>query len=270
LGAVQISGPSCLIGEKFPIEGGLEKVLADDRHRASIDLKKVETTIPVAVLVAHVQCEDPIRNDPELQTSIHLHAPLEWVLSPNIGWEREIGAGDQTNTARLTAAKFERHHDIGKQKGVLKKDPANRAILLTPRERPYGDAVFFLQNGSSFVAQAVNHTAGAALVIVVELGARPFQKAMVVEQFQSPQKLLGTATHESDNMGRTQKAVPVNKPDDFAVALRKAKGGNQGGAFESRKPGRFHPPTISECDEAEKPSKFAPDGKFAGGSVGSI
>jgi len=81
---------------------------------------------------------------------------------------------------------------------------------------------------------------------------------MVVEQLQSPQELLRAVPDESDDMGGTQKSVPVDKPDDFTVTLRQSDGGSCGGAFKTGKAGRFHSPTISENGKGEKASGFAP------------
>lgn len=95
------------------------------------------------------------------------------------------------------------------------------------------------------------------MVIVVELGTGALKVAVVVEQLEPPQKLLRTPAHECDEMGGTQKPVPVNQPDYLTVALRQLDWENSGGAFEAGKAGRFHPPTISERKEAKKPSGLA-------------
>jgi hypothetical protein len=58
---------------------------------------------------------------------------------------------------------------------------------------------------------------------------------MVEQELEPPQNLLLAAAHERHNLVGTQKAVPVNKPDDPAVTLFKLHGGNDGGARESWK-----------------------------------
>ena len=82
-------------------------------------------------------------------------------------------------------------------------------------------------------------------MIIVELGARTFQKTVMVEQFQSTQELLLTAGNERIDLGRTDKTKPLHQPDDFAVALGKLDGGNCGGAFEAGKTGSTHWPIIT-------------------------
>lgn len=75
------------------------------------------------------------------------------------------------------------------------------------------------------------------MVVIVELGAGPFQKAVVVKQLQAPEKLLRTRSRERDDLGRTQKTVPVDQPDDDAVALGQLNGRNRTGACEPGKAG---------------------------------
>jgi hypothetical protein len=57
----------------------------------------------------------------------------------------------------------------------------------------------------------------------------------VIQKFQSSQNLLPTASHEGNNVIGTEKTVPVDEPDDLAVALLKLHGCNDGGAVESWK-----------------------------------
>jgi len=70
----------------------------------------------------------------------------------------------------------------------------------------------------------------------LDLGAGSLQVSVVVEQFQPPQNLLLAAAHERNNVLGTEKTVPVNEPDDLAVALLKLHGGNFCGAFKTGKP----------------------------------
>jgi hypothetical protein len=102
----------------------------------------------------------------------------------------------------------------------------------------------------------------AATVIIVELSAGPFQKAMVVKQFQSPQKLLLAAAKKGKDLRRTQKAMPVNQADDLAVALGKLHRSNRGGAFEPGKAGKLHPSMMLIPEEARKASGLVLRGKL--------
>jgi len=102
---------------------------------------------------------------------------------------------------------------------------------------------------------------GSALVVVVDLGTWAFQEAVVEKQFQSAEKLLRTSANEGDNLARTEKTMPVNKPDDFAVTLGQLHWGNFGCAFETGKAGRFHRFTLLEIGQTEKAPEFARWGK---------
>ncbi|MGA3266511.1 MAG: hypothetical protein ABSE16_06795 [Verrucomicrobiota bacterium] len=88
-------------------------------------------------------------------------------------------------------------------------------------------------------------------MICVNLGAWPFQKAVVVKQFQPPQKMLWSAAKQGDDLMRTEKTMPVNEPDDLEVALRQSHGGDRGSAFEAGKVG-CHRPTLPEMQKAKK------------------
>src|SRR5712692_3878116 len=120
---------------------------------------------------------------------------------------------------------------------MFEEHSSSGAVLLAPIALLKCDAKFLLQQRCALVPQTIYDMAGAAVVIVVELGARTFQKAVMVKQFQSPQKLLRTAGNEGANMGRTDIPMPLDQPDDFAVALGKLHGGSRGSTFETGKTG---------------------------------
>ena len=71
-------------------------------------------------------------------------------------------------------------------------------------------------------------------MVVGELGAGTIKVAVVEQQLQSPQKLLRTATCQSNDVRRTKKPVPVNVPDDKLVALGQLHGRDVGCALEAR------------------------------------
>jgi hypothetical protein len=64
-------------------------------------------------------------------------------------------------------------------------------------------------------------------VEVFELGAGTFQVSAVIEEMQTAEKLLGIVTNESNNLVGTEKAVPVDKPDDLVVAIRQCNRWNR-------------------------------------------
>jgi len=84
----------------------------------------------------------------------------------------------------------------------------------------------------------------------------------MVKQSQSPQKLLRAVANEGSNLGRTEKTMPVNQPDDFAVALRQFYRSNRGGTPETGKTEKLHRSTISKSKKAKKESGFAAWDKF--------
>src|SRR5579872_5979133 len=111
---------------------------------------------------------------------------------------------------------------------MFQKHPTNRAVSLAPILLLKRGAGFVLQKRGSFFSETVNNLAGTASMIIVNLRPRPLQKAMVIEQLQPPQKLLRTVANEGDDVGRPQKTVPADQPDDFTVTLRKSHRGNLG------------------------------------------
>jgi hypothetical protein len=82
-------------------------------------------------------------------------------------------------------------------------------------------------------------------VIIVELGAWPFQIPMAVEELQAPGYLLRAAAKKGDDLMRTKKTMPVDEPDDVTIALRKSHGNVRGSAFETGKAG-CHRATLPE------------------------
>jgi hypothetical protein len=73
--------------------------------------------------------------------------------------------------------------------------------------------------------------------------------------------LLGTVADQGDDLVGTEKTMPVNKPDDLAVALHKPHVGYCWGAFEAGKAG-LHRSTLAEQVQAGKTSGFAFGGEF--------
>jgi hypothetical protein len=55
------------------------------------------------------------------------------------------------------------------------------------------------------------------------------------QQLEPPQNLLLAAANQRHDLVGTQKTVPVDKPDDLAVARSKLHWGNDGGAGEAWK-----------------------------------
>ena len=97
-------------------------------------------------------------------------------------------------------------------------------------------------------------------MVVLKLGAGPFQKSMVIEELQSPQHLQRTVANKRDDLAGTQKPVSVNKPDDGAVAFRELHGGN-GGALKAGK-SFFHSATMAGMMKMRETLEFASGASF--------
>src|SRR5437879_2676197 len=97
---------------------------------------------------------------------------------------------------------------------MLKKYPPNRAVLLSPMKFMETEAKFIFQQSCSFIAERVNNRSRTTLMVVVDLRTRPFQKAVVIEQLQTAQNLLRAVPDELCNVGRTEKAMPVDQLDN--------------------------------------------------------
>lgn len=91
----------------------------------------------------------------------------------------------------------------------------------------------------------------AALVVIVELGAWPFQIPMAVKELQAAGYLLRAAAKQGHDLMRTKKTMPVNEPEDVTVALRESHGDDCGSALESGKAG-CHPATLPGLRETKK------------------
>jgi len=120
---------------------------------------------------------------------------------------------------------------------MFKKYPAHSAFFFAPMDPGETGAKVAPEEYRTFGAQAIYDMVGAAAVIVVELSAGSFQKAVMVKQLQPPQELLWTPGNERTNMGGTHKTKPLDEPDDFSVALGEPDGDNWGDAFKAGKTG---------------------------------
>ena len=93
----------------------------------------------------------------------------------------------------------------------------------------------------------------------MDLGARSFKIAVVKEQLQPPHNLLLAAAKQRDNLMGTQKTMPVNEPDEVAVARRQLDGRNRGNAFEAGQ-SFFHPATMTRMKEIRETAEVATQG----------
>ena len=152
----------------------------------------------------------------------------------------------------LSAGEFDGHHRLGNEKRVFKEYLADAPVLLAP-ERNVAKLLF--QEHPALPAQAIYDGTGAGFVVVVKLGARPFQKPVVVEQLQSPQHLQLAVAHKRNDLAGIQKPVPMNEPDDGTVALRELHRSN-GGALKAGK-SVFHSATMTGMGEMRETAELA-------------
>jgi hypothetical protein len=79
---------------------------------------------------------------------------------------------------------------------------------------------------------------------------------VVKEQLQPPDNLLFAAAHKRDDLAGTQKAMPVDEPDEVAVAFRQLDGRNRGNTFEAGQ-SFFHPATMRGIEEMGQTAEVA-------------
>jgi hypothetical protein len=70
------------------------------------------------------------------------------------------------------------------------------------------------------IIQTIDHFAGTASVIIIDLAARSFDVAVMEKQVEPTQCLLSASTDQGENLRGTQKAVPVDLPDNVAIPVR--------------------------------------------------
>ena len=92
----------------------------------------------------------------------------------------------------------------------------------------------------------------AAPMVILELGARPFQIPVVVEKLQPSGYLLRAAIKKGDDLMGAQKTMPVDEPDDVPVAFRESHGNDRRSALEAWKAG-CHRATLPKMRETKKP-----------------
>ena len=157
---------------------------------------------------------------------------------------RELAVGQKPDSSPA-AGEFDRHHHVGNQERMFQKHPARSPVLFAPTNLAPAGVKVAPEAGRAFAAKRIDHAAGTALVIIVDLGARTFQEAVMVEPFQPPQKLLLTAGDERMNMGGPNETKLLDQPDDSTVALGEPHRGDGRSAFEAGKVGSVHWPMIT-------------------------
>jgi len=91
----------------------------------------------------------------------------------------------------------------------------------------------------------------------LDLGTRTFKVAVVVEQLQPPDDLLRAAANKGDDLMRTQKTMPVDKPDDGTVAFGQLNRGNRVNAPKTGWLFLFHSATMAGMREVGETAEFA-------------
>jgi len=93
----------------------------------------------------------------------------------------------------------------------------------------------------------------------LDLGARAFKVSVVKQHLQPPHNLLFAAAHERHDLTGTEKTMPVNEPDDVAVALRQLDGRDRGNAFETGE--SWHPARMEGIEKMGETAEVAIGGK---------
>jgi hypothetical protein len=97
-------------------------------------------------------------------------------------------------------------------------------VLGHPIERGAGKGIHLSEDAGATVAQAVDKVPGPGLVEIRELGGGPVEIAVVKEELQPSQDLLGAATYEPGEVRGGQESVPRHLADDFDVPCREPDG----------------------------------------------
>lgn len=84
---------------------------------------------------------------------------------------------------------------------------------------------------------------------------------MVEEELQPSQNCLIAAANQGGQVRRTKKTVPVDEPEDEAVAVGQFDGENRRRALEPVKTGGIHSGRIPEAESVAEASGFACKGK---------
>jgi hypothetical protein len=234
--AMKVLRPSGFVGEEFAKERTLPKVLPDDRHGGSLSLQEKVSTVAVGGLVEEFQGKDTVWDHAQFSAGVQIHGPPERLpAAARLLRQRKLVCPQQPHPAMSPAGGFERHHHVSGEEGVFQEQPADGAIPGTPIEPMGRHFEFLLEQDGSLVAQPVNHRLGTTSVVVVNLGARAFEEAVMVEQLKPAQDRLRTPADQRGDVGGTQKAMPVDVPNDLPVALSELDRRNLAGADEAGK-----------------------------------
>ena len=68
----------------------------------------------------------------------------------------------------------------------------------------------------------------------------------MIKELKASQDLLFASIQQSDNLMGTEKTMPVNKPDDLAIAFGKLNGSNRRITVEAGKAMGLHPFSLSD------------------------
>ena len=145
-GAVEVLRPSRFVGEQFPLETGSVEVVACDGHGVPVGFEEIPALIPVGL-----QAENPVGNDTAFLPLADVHLPLKRFAHIR---DLQIVRRQQADIFPVPARQFNRHHDVGNQQGVLKKQSADATFLLPIKLMELQGQCPF-QPGCALVAQTV-------------------------------------------------------------------------------------------------------------------
>ena len=120
--AVNVLRPCRFIGEQFSLETGPVKVAARDRHGIPVGFEEIPTLIS-----ADLQAKNPVGNDAAFLPLADVHLPLKRFAHIR---DLQLVRRQQPDVFPVPTCQFNRHHDVGNQQGVLKKQSSDAAFLL--------------------------------------------------------------------------------------------------------------------------------------------
>ena len=208
-GMVDVLPPGRLVGQQLPVKAGLIQAVPRHRHGAAISLQKIPAAIEPSDFIGKLQPEHTVWNHSASDATTDFRFPLKR-RPPFRGHGRQdcLVRGQEANIRAPPTGDLKRNHDIGNQKGMTEKNPAN-PILLAPFKPVEGKWQFAFENRRSFTPDSVNHPPRAVLV-VINLAAGTFKETVVIKELKPSKDLLLTAGKQRAEVVGTQEPVTVN------------------------------------------------------------
>ena len=215
---MQVVAEGGVVGEELAQERRVAEVGTRDRHRAAIHLEEVVAAAAVGVFDA----EDLVGSDVDavlFPAPAHPSLPHErgrLALYPLVRILQDLVGLDDPNVAALPAGSLECDHEVGHRERVL-EEQAGRVGVAAPGVL----ACLLGKQALAAAGEAVYHRLRAATALmVVDLGARPIDVAVVVKLVQPAEDLCRRLLrHERLKVRRAHEPVPGGRLEDHDVAV---------------------------------------------------